>query len=297
MSKLKYRGRFAPSPSGLLHAGSLATALGSWLDARATNGDWLIRMEDLDTPRNQPGADEEIIKQLAQFGLMSDEPIVKQSSRLEIYQKTLNQLISEGLAYPCRCSRKSIEDRLLAQGIHRERHQDLVYPGFCRHLSGKDAPNPATEVCAWRAKVPNINILGQELASEVGDFVLKRADGIISYQLAVVVDDDDQGITHVVRGMDLLDNTPRQVWLQQVLNYPSPEYLHLPLVVNDANEKLSKQTHAEAILPKSNSEVLDYLNEAAIHLGIKAIPQSSTLAEWLLAATQSWKDRRKTNVP
>ena len=294
MSNIKYRGRFAPSPSGLLHAGSLATALGSWLDARAANGDWLIRMEDLDTPRNQPGADEQILEQLTRFGLVSDEPVIRQSSRLEIYQRALDQLISQNLAYPCRCSRKSIEERLLAQGIHRERHQDLVYPGFCRNLAGKDAPNPKTETCAWRARVPNLMLNGQDLAQEVGDFVLKRADDIFSYQLAVVVDDAAQNITHIVRGMDLLENTPRQIWLQKVLDYPTPEYLHLPLVVNASNEKLSKQTQASAVLPKSNAEVLAYLNQAALHLGIHMPEKPSTLAEWLLVATQSWQNRSKT---
>jgi glutamyl-Q tRNA(Asp) synthetase len=294
MSNIKYRGRFAPSPSGLLHAGSLATALGSWLDARAANGDWLIRMEDLDTHRNQPGADEKILGQLAQFGLISDEPVIRQSSRLDAYQKALDQLIFLNLAYPCRCSRKSIEDRLLAQGIHRGRHQDLVYPGFCRDLFGENAPNPHIEACAWRAKTPDISINGQDLAKEVGDFVLKRADGIFSYQLAVVVDDAAQKITHVVRGMDLLDNTPRQIWLQEEFAYLTPKYIHLPLVVNSANEKLSKQTHASAVLPKSKDEVLVYLNQVASHLGLHMPEKPSTLAEWLLVATQSWQNRSKT---
>ena len=291
---MKYRGRFAPSPSGLLHAGSLATALGSWLDARAANGDWLIRIEDLDTPRNQPGADTGILEQLAKFGLISDEPVIRQSSRLDLYQKALDQLILLNLAYPCRCSRKSIEDRLLAQGIHRERHQDLIYPGFCRDLAVKDAPNPQIEACAWRAKVPDIRINDQNLAQEVGDFVLKRADNIFSYQLAVVVDDAAQKITHIVRGMDLLDNTPRQIWLQEELAYLTPQYLHLPLVVNSSNEKLSKQTQASAVLPKTNAEVLTYLNQAALHLGIHIPEKPSTLGEWLLVATQSWQNRSKT---
>ena len=294
MSNMKYRGRFAPSPSGLLHAGSLATALGSWLDARAANGDWLIRMEDLDTPRNQPGADAGILEQLAKFGLISDEPVIRQSSRLDLYQKALDQLILLNLAYPCRCSRKSIEDRLLAQGTHRERHQDLIYPGFCRDLAVKNAPNPQIEACAWRAKVPDIRINDQNLAQEVGDFVLKRADNIFSYQLAVVVDDAAQKITHIVRGMDLLDNTPRQIWLQEELAYLTPQYLHLPLVVNSSNEKLSKQTQASAVLPKTNAEVLTYLNQAALHLGIHIPEKPSTLGEWLLVATQSWQNRSKT---
>lgn len=294
MSNIKYRGRFAPSPSGLLHAGSLATALGSWLDARAANGDWLVRMEDLDTPRNQTGADEGILEQLAKFGLISDEPVIRQSSRLDAYQKALDQLILLNLAYPCRCSRKSIEDRLLTQGIHRERHHDLIYPGFCRDLAVKDVPNPQVETCAWRARVPNITINGQDLAKEVGDFVLKRADGIVSYQLAVVVDDAAQKITHIVRGMDLLDNTPRQIWLQEELAYLTPKYLHLPLVVNSSNEKLSKQTQASAVLPKTNAEVLAYLNQAALHLGMHMPEKPSTLAEWLLVATQSWQSRSKT---
>ena len=291
MSKSKYRGRFAPSPSGLLHAGSLATALGSWLDAKAAHGDWLIRMEDLDTPRNQAGADEQIIRQLATFGLISDEPIVKQSTRLAKYQEALDRLINEDLAYPCRCSRKSIEDRLLAQGINKERHQELIYPGFCRDLSKELALQHEKEACSWRARVPNVQIGGQDIPKEVGDFILKRADGIFSYQLAVVVDDEAQGITHVVRGMDLLDNTPRQIWLQQVLGFRSPQYLHLPLVVNKANEKLSKQTQAAPVLPTSEKEVLALLKEAAEHLDLKMPSHPNVKSEWLLMAIEHWKLR------
>ena len=291
MSRTKYRGRFAPSPSGLLHAGSLATALGSWFDAKAADGQWLIRMEDLDTPRNQAGADQEILAQLAKFQLFSDEPVIKQSERLESYQKALDQLINQGLAYPCRCSRKSIEDHLSSQGIQKERNKELIYPGICRNLSDKLAPNPKIESCSWRARVPNIEIEGQLLSEEVGDFILKRSDGIFSYQLAVVVDDEHQGITHIVRGMDLLDNTPRQIWLQDALGFHRALYQHLALVVNEENEKLSKQTKARPVLPKSDSESLDYLNAAAKHLGLHLSNEPKTISEWLLLATQSWKNR------
>lgn len=291
MSRTKYRGRFAPSPSGLLHAGSLATALGSWLDAKAADGNWLIRMEDLDTPRNQAGADQEILAQLAKFQLFSDEPVIKQSERLQIYQKALDQLIKQGLAYPCRCSRKSIEDYLSSQGIPKERNKELIYPGICRNLSSKQAPDPKIESCSWRARVPDIEINGQLLAKEVGDFILKRVDNIFSYQLAVVVDDADQQITDIVRGMDLLDNTPRQIWLQDVLGYKRPIYQHLPLVLNESNEKLSKQTKAEPVLPKSDSESLDYLNATAKHLGLSLPNQAKTISEWLAIAIQAWKDR------
>ncbi len=291
MSTSNYRGRFAPSPSGLLHAGSLATALGSWLDARAARGTWLVRMEDLDTPRNEPGADQKILDQLAKFGLISDEPVVWQSKRTSLYQNALETLIKEDLSYACRCSRKDIENQLLAMGILRERNQELVYPGICRDLS-QNVPDPHKETCAWRAKLPsNCFIDDQNLNEQVGDFVLKRADGIFSYQLAVVVDDHEQGITHIVRGADLLDNTPRQHWLQNVLGYNHPKYLHLPVVLNDQHEKLSKQTKALPVLPNSLAETLNYLYVAAHHLGLR-IPSSIThLNDWLNYAITAWPNR------
>lgn len=293
MSTLNYRGRFAPSPSGLLHAGSLVTALGSWLDARAAGGTWLVRIEDLDTPRNEPGADHQILAQLAQFGLISDEPVVWQSKRTHLYQNALDSLISKGFCYACRCSRKDIENHLLGLGIERQRHQELVYPNRCRDLPKSQVPNPAIEQCAWRAKLPeHLTILGQSLNQTVGDFVLKRADAIFSYQLAVVVDDHEQQITHVVRGADLLDNTPRQIWLQTVLGFSHPHYVHLPLVLNNTHEKLSKQTKAPPVFPKTTSETLVHLYDAAKHLGLSIPTGILHVKDWLNCAVQAWPNRR-----
>lgn len=258
-----YRGRFAPSPTGPLHAGSLVAALASWLDARAHGGVWLVRMEDVDTPRCIPGADDTILHQLAVCGLVSDEPVRWQSARTTAYRAALDRLIDDDHVFPCACSRKDIEQALLAQGHGRSRHHAAVYPGTCRPehrgLNGR-APR------AWRFRVEpgmvhwNDRRLGpqvQDVATEVGDFVLQRADGLWAYQLAVVVDDADQGITHVVRGEDLADNTPRQLRLQQALNLPRPSYLHTPLVRDNNGEKLSKQNGAVALDLTRPSDALD----------------------------------------
>ena len=257
MFKTQYRGRFAPSPTGALHAGSLATALGSWLDARAHQGKWLLRIEDLDLPRCVPGADKIIIQQLLDCGLYWDEAIEYQSKRSHLYETALNQLKQEKKTYGCRCTRKQIEDQLLRLGKKKDRHGELVYPGSCRNLKG------VTEPCAWRLLVTD-----PEIESSVGDFVLRRSDRIFTYQLAVVVDDHLQGITHVVRGEDLLDNTARQIYLQQQLNYPQPHYLHLPLVLDGNNEKLSKQTNATALACNTPGQALQALQAAARHLGL-----------------------------
>lgn len=253
--KPRYRGRFAPSPTGPLHAGSLATALGSWLHAKAHEGQWLLRIEDLDLPRCVPGSDLLIIQQLSACGLRWDEEIDHQSKRSSFYESALNQLITNERAYGCRCTRKQIEDQLLLLGKKRGRHEELIYPGTCRHAQEK------TEPCAWRLMVDD-----PEIEATVGDFVLRRADRIFTYQMAVVVDDHLQGITHVVRGMDLLDNTPRQRYLQQQLHYTSPEYYHLPLVLDANQEKLSKQTNAEAIQTNTAEQALAALQSAARHL-------------------------------
>ncbi|MDB5893532.1 MAG: tRNA glutamyl-Q(34) synthetase GluQRS, partial [Rhodoferax sp.] len=243
-----YRGRFAPSPTGPLHAGSLVAALASWLDARAQGGQWLVRIEDVDTPRCQPGMDVAILAQLAACGLLPDAPPLVQSQRDGIYQAALDHLVSAELAYPCACSRKDIENAWARMGRPLGRHRELVYPGTCRHgLNGRPAR-------AWRLNVERAaggeavvdwhdRRLGpqrQDVAAEVGDFVLRRADGLWAYQLAVVVDDAAQAITDVVRGQDLADNTPRQVLLQRALGLPTPRYLHTPLVLGDNGEKLSK---------------------------------------------------------
>jgi glutamyl-Q tRNA(Asp) synthetase len=270
-----YRGRFAPSPTGPLHLGSLVAALASWLDARAHGGVWLVRIEDVDTPRCVPGADQLILQQLATCGLTSDEPVVWQSQRTSLYRPALDKLITTGHAYPCGCSRNDIAAVLRAQGQASERHQADVYPGTCRPERGGLNGKPAR---AWRFKLPDdaadvlwldrrLGPQQQNVARDVGDFVLKRADGLWAYQLAVVVDDAAQGITHVVRGEDLADNTPRQILLQQALGYPRPAYLHTPLVLGANGEKLSKQNGAKA-LDLSDPPAL--LNTAAAHLGLRS---------------------------
>jgi glutamyl-Q tRNA(Asp) synthetase len=279
-----YRGRFAPSPTGPLHMGSLVAALASWLDARAYGGSWLVRMEDVDAPRCVPGADQHILQQLAACGLASDEPVVWQSQRTGLYQRALDTLVKAGRAYPCGCSRKDIAAELRTLGRSSERHHADVYPGTCRPDRGGLNGKPAR---AWRflvrsgaAEVPWVDRrLGpqrQNVATEVGDFVLKRADGLWAYQLAVVVDDAEQGITHVVRGEDLADNTPRQIVLQQALGQPRPVYLHTPLVLGPNGEKLSKQNGAEALDLRDPPALL---NIAAAHLTLPAA--SGSVAECL----------------
>ncbi|PXX74534.1 tRNA glutamyl-Q(34) synthetase GluQRS [Rivihabitans pingtungensis] len=249
-----YRGRFAPSPTGLLHAGSLTTAVGSYLHARSQGGQWLLRIEDLDPPREVPGAADAILRTLEALGLAWDGPVIWQSQRLTAYQDALDALIASGHAYPCACTRREIA---LAgyPGV-----DGVVYPGTCRNglAAGKAGR-------AWRLHVPAGEVMfmdghygaqRQDVAHQVGDYVLKRADGLFAYQLAVVVDDAWQGISEVVRGADLLDSTPRQIVLQRALNAPTPRYTHLPLLVNTAGEKLSKQTLAPAIRPDQAADEL-----------------------------------------
>ena len=249
-------GRFAPSPTGLLHFGSLVAALGSWLDARAAGGRWLVRMEDVDTPRIVPGTDRAILADLETFGLEWDGEVLRQSQRSDRYFAALEALRALGLIYGCRCSRKEIA---LASQV-RARDGGLRYAGACR-----DAALPATQDCALRVRThPGLLCFDdalqgrqcEDIEREVGDFVLLRADGVWAYQLAVVVDDAEQGITDVVRGADLLDSTPRQIFLQGLLGYPEPRYLHLPVAVNAAGEKLSKQTLAKAVATQSPSRML-----------------------------------------
>lgn len=288
---MKYRGRFAPSPTGPLHAGSLVAALASWLDARAHGGTWLVRIEDVDTPRCVPGADQEILRQLAACGLLPDEAPVWQSRRGSLYQAALDKLVAAGHAYPCACSRKDIELALHALGRERARNAELVYPGTCRDgLHGKAAR-------AWRFRVApgqvqwqdrELGAQSQDVEREVGDFVLKRADGLWAYQLAVVVDDAEQGITHVVRGADLADNTARQMQLQQALGLAAPSYLHTPLVLGANGEKLSKQNGAQAL---DLRDPLAALRSAAATLGLPPIPADS-LGAFLEQSPQAWGGMR-----
>jgi len=289
-----YRGRFAPSPTGPLHAGSLVAALASWLDARAHGGQWLVRIEDVDVPRCIPGADQTILQQLAACGLHPDAPPVWQSQRTALYQNALDRLIASGKAYPCGCSRKDIEEAQRARGWEKPRHGELVYPGTCRlGLNGKAAR-------AWRFKTPapahvewTDRLLGhqtQDVDTAVGDFVLLRADGLFAYQLAVVVDDADQGITHIVRGADLADNTPRQMLLQNALGFVTPHYLHTPLVLAEDGQKLSKQNGAQALDTSTPEAALEALNRAAFALGLASSRTRDNTALALAEWVAQWRD-------
>ena len=226
-----YIGRFAPTPSGYLHFGSLVAALASYLDARAAGGRWLLRMEDLDPPREEPGAQAAILKALESYGFEWDGEMVLQSERHQAYADVLNRLFSQGLAYACTCSRKQLEP------------YNGVYPGLCRNAGHAQAD------AAIRLRVPELHYhfndrvqgkFGQHLGREVGDFVIRRRDGLYAYQLAVVLDDAWQGVTDIVRGADLLDSTPRQLYLQELLGLPQPRYLHVPLITQPDGNKLGK---------------------------------------------------------
>ncbi len=324
-----YTGRFAPSPTGALHAGSLVAALASWLDARAHGGKWLVRIEDVDTPRCIPGADQEILRQLATCGLISDEAPVYQSQRSHLYQAALDHLIEQRAAYPCGCSRKDIETVQTTLGWLKPHHGELIYPGTCRNgLQGKQAhavrlnteffkqnrplpvintaqhaiesiatPYPpeirtAPEILHWSDR--RLGQQQQDVASEVGDVVLRRADGLWAYQLAVVVDDAAQGITHIVRGEDLADNTPRQILLQRALGLPEPVYLHSPLVLAADGHKLSKQNGAQALSLGNEIQAVQALQVAAQQLGLATQPVS-TVSEVLVHCITRWRAILDTN--
>ena len=240
-----YRGRFAPSPTGPLHFGSLVAAVGSYLDARSRGGQWLVRIEDIDTPRTIPGAADDILRTLERLGMSWDETVMVQSTRTDAYRAALENLRERGVLYPCACTRREIADSAL-HGI-----EGYVYPGTCRNgLPAGRAPR-ATRIRTASARIAFDDaiqgLVAQDLEHDIGDFVVWRADGLFAYQLAVVVDDAAQGITDIVRGADLLDSTPRQIYLQQVLGLPTPRYAHLPVAINGCGEKLSKQTLARAI--------------------------------------------------
>ncbi|MDX8400336.1 MAG: tRNA glutamyl-Q(34) synthetase GluQRS [Gallionellaceae bacterium] len=277
MERSNHTGRFAPSPSGPLHFGSLVAAVGSYLDTKHHHGSWLVRMEDLDTPRCVAGAADDILRTLEAFGLHSDATILYQSQRTAAYEEALHDLKASGAVYPCCCTRKEIADSAL-HGV-----EGLVYPSTCREgiPSGREAR-------AWRVRTsaqpspfplhpsplslhsPPISFndalqgqVTQHLENEIGDFVVKRADGLFAYQLAVVVDDAFQNITHIVRGADLLASTARQIHLQRLLSLASPAYIHLPVAVNTKGEKLSKQTLA---VPVDSSQTVTTLLRVLIFL-------------------------------
>ena len=289
-----YIGRFAPSPTGPLHEGSLVAALGSWLDARAHGGRWLVRIEDVDLPRCVPGADRLLLSQLAACGLEPDEPPVWQSQRDALYEDALQRLTAADWAYPCGCTRRETELALAARGQDTPRHAELVYPGTCRRgLNGKPArairlrtlDAAGHDACiAWVDR--RLGAQQQDLARSVGDFVLHRADGLWAYQLAVVVDDAEQGVSHVVRGEDLADNTPRQIHLQRLLGLPTPAYLHTPLVLGPNGEKLSKQNGAA---PLDLSDPLAALASAGEVLGLVVCAEG--VSAWLAAAASAWRAR------
>ena len=281
-----YRGRFAPSPTGPLHAGSLVAALASWLDARAQGGEWLVRIEDLDPPREIPGVARRILAQLRAFGLESDRPVLWQSSRHEAYATALDHLTAAGQVYPCARTRREGAAAARSLGL-----PESVYPGTC----ALGLP-PGRAARAWRLRLPGATVrwrdraageLTQDLRAEVGDFVLKRADGLWAYQLAVVVDDAAQGISDVVRGADLLDNTPRQRALQAALGVPQPRTLHVPLVLTAQGEKLSKQTGAAAL---DEHDIAGELVRALEHLGLPPIGGDRPAAT-LARAVELWAER------
>jgi glutamyl-Q tRNA(Asp) synthetase len=284
---MDYVGRFAPSPTGPLHLGSLVAALASWLDARSAGGRWLVRIEDLDAPRAVPGAADAILGQLEEFGLQWDGPVVRQSLRNNFYQEALENLRPH--TYPCACTRRELEDSALALDGAR------VYPGTCRAgiVPGKSPRalrvRTVPEPIRFRDRVQGE--VAQSVQTEVGDFVLKRADGLFAYQLAVVVDDAAQGISDVVRGADLLDSTPRQIWLQRLLGAATPRYLHVPVAVNAAGEKLAKQTGARA------AEVAD-LRRALSFLGLAApdLPAPDLLA-WAIGNWDAERIPRRRTLP
>ncbi len=335
-----YVGRFAPSPTGPLHAGSLVAALASWLDARAWNGGrggrWLVRIEDVDTLRCVPGAAHRILQQLADCGLQPDAAPLYQSTRHAAYQAALDTLVATGQAYPCGCTRQAIALALGQAGHTPERDHTLPYPGTCRHgLQGRAAR-------AWRFKVPlpalqqssnnasnwpqslmdyaqaamqsiaqktplmaadsdclawldrRLGAQAQCVAKEVGDFVLLRADGYWAYQLAVVVDDAAQGVSHIVRGEDLADNTARQILLQQALGYRTPTYLHTALARDARGDKLSKQHQAPALETATPAQAVNALQQAAAHLGLPGLPAFAVSpgtispADWLAQVVPQW---------
>jgi glutamyl-Q tRNA(Asp) synthetase len=282
--RVPYVGRFAPSPTGPLHFGSLVAALAGWLDARRAGGSWLLRMEDLDRPRVMPGAADTILHQLETFGLEWDGPVVYQSARLDSYQDALRKLGAH--SYSCGCTRKELEDSALAIDGSR------IYPGTCR---GGLAPGKSARAVRLRTTEESIRFtdrvqgaLAQSVATEIGDFVLLRADGLFAYQLAVVADDAAQGVTDIVRGADLLDSTARQIYLQRLLGHAMPRYLHTPIATNSAGDKISKQTQAAEARPADIPRALAFLG--------MPVPDGLADAEWLRWAVAHWDPARVPRV-
>jgi len=297
-----YVGRFAPSPTGPLHFGSLIAAVASYCDARANNGTWLVRMEDLDKPREMTGAADDILDTLHIYGFAWDGEVVYQSQRAELYKHALDQLQQLGKLYGCTCSRKEIADSAVKIGI-----EGIIYPKTC--LS---KPIQFTERQAWRIKTTSEciafndriqGVIKQNLAEDIGDFVLKRADGLYAYQIAVVVDDADQNVTHIVRGADLLNSTTRQIYLQRCLNYSAIQYAHVPVVANANGEKFSKQTLATPLDKRKPVEslwlALDFLQQAPpITLRNSSIDQlwNWAITHWDLSKIQGTSKMITANI-
>ena len=288
-----YRGRFAPTPSGPLHFGSMVAAVGSYLDAKSQGGSWALRIDNLDPPRVAPGSVDSIFRCLDQFQMVWDGAVVFQNTRLGAYRAALDQLRARGLVYACACSRKEIGDAGM------DGSDGPVYPGTCRN-----GLPPGRETRAWRVRTGDTAIefvdllqgrVRQDLEREIGDFVLFRADQIFAYHLACAIDDCAQGVTHVVRGADLMTSTPRQIYLQRLLGLPTPDYLHLPIAMNSAGEKLSKQTLASAVegghAPAILADVLRFLNHS---------PPDEVCADGVSAlwkwALENWKRDRLPGV-
>ncbi len=287
-----YIGRFAPSPTGPLHAGSMVAALASWLDAKAHQGIWLVRIEDLDQDRCVKGLDQLILQQLSECQLLSTEPVQWQSKRVRGYESAFETLKELNLTYPCYCSRAKILSEILGNGGQLRRHQRKIYPGTCRSLEFKDHEDLRIQGAAWRFKVTpgslvwedrRLGLQHQDVSAEVGDFIIKRSDCVWAYQLSVVVDDAQSKITHIVRGADLVDNTARQIQLQKALGYPLPKYLHTQLLLGPNGEKLSKQNGAA---PANTNHPLECLNTAAQTLGLQK--QSSSVSEALAFWSEQW---------
>ncbi len=278
-----YVGRFAPSPTGPLHFGSLVAAVASWLDARAAGGTWGVRIEDVDATRTVPGAADNILRTLEAFGLIWDGEVVRQGDHTALYEEALERLRKLGMVYACKCSRKEVADSG-ASGI-----EGAVYPGTCSALNLAGGPGRSERFRAGAGPITFMDRvqgrIGHSVAHDIGDFILKRRDGLHAYQLAVVVDDAVQGITDVVRGADLLWSTPRQVALQLALGYPTPRYLHVPVAANTRGEKLSKQTLAAPVGPASPSRTL----RAALAFLGQADAGDGPARELLARAAATWK--------
>ena len=281
-------GRFAPSPTGPLHFGSLVAALASACDARAHGGRWLVRIEDVDEPRALPGVERDIVATLARYGFVHDGAILRQSERSALYDAALHGLDARGWTYACACTRRALESAPLSSAGER------VYPGTCRHGIPPELAHRSQRSLRVRVGAETITFVDrlqgeqrQDLARQVGDFVVRRADGLAAYQLAVVVDDAEQRVTHVVRGADLLASTPRQIHLQRALGLPTPSYLHVPVAIDASGEKLSKQTRARA-LP---DDPLPSLQAAWRFLDQPAI-EAATLAEFWAQAFRAWTPAR-----